>query len=51
MADTEEETNTLKENFWLILKFIKVYWKILFALVWAMFLVPFIWIYNIPVLN
>lgn len=39
-----------EHNKWILtLTFLKTYWKIIFAITWAMFLAPFLFIYNVPV--
>ncbi|XP_034184723.2 protein I'm not dead yet isoform X3 [Osmia lignaria lignaria] len=44
-GEGEEEHN----KWWILtLRFLKTYWKIIFAITWAMFLAPFLFIYNYP---
>ncbi|XP_043515369.1 protein I'm not dead yet-like isoform X3 [Frieseomelitta varia] len=43
---TEEETLTRREKLILTLRFLKIYWKILFAVIWALILIPPLLVYN-----
>ncbi|KAK9295237.1 hypothetical protein QLX08_010380 [Tetragonisca angustula] len=45
-ALTEEETLTRREKLILTLRFLKIYWKILFAVTWALILIPPLLVYN-----
>ncbi|XP_053981429.1 protein I'm not dead yet [Hylaeus volcanicus] len=48
MADQAEEGDTLRAKLNLTLRFTRMYWKILFAIIWALFLLPFMLANNIP---
>lgn len=41
----------LIEILWLTLKFLKIYWKIVFALCWLLILIILLTIYNTPVFS
>ncbi|KAK1116533.1 hypothetical protein K0M31_018995 [Melipona bicolor] len=43
---TEGETLSRREKLILTLRFLKIYWKILFAVIWALILIPPLLVYN-----